>query len=190
MFERSPVISIEGGAATTPGGRVLARHVVVAVDGRLECVLPELATRVRSARLQMIATAPDHDVDFPRPVYARWGLDYWQQRSDRRIVLGGCRDVGGDNEWTTDDAPTDRVQSALDALLRDRIHSGAPVTHRWAATVGYTQSALPILEEVRSAVWAIGGYSGTGNVIGAICGRAVADLICHRRSRVADLLRV
>jgi gamma-glutamylputrescine oxidase len=63
------------------------------------------------------------------------------------------------------------------------------VSHRWAATVGYTQDALPVLEEVRPGVWAIGAYSGTGNVIGALCGRAVAEVVLTGRSDLADLLR-
>jgi glycine/D-amino acid oxidase-like deaminating enzyme len=189
LFERTPAVAIGQGMVSCPEGRVHAMHVVVAVDGRLERVFPELKSRVRSARLQMLATAPASDIDFPRPVYARWGLDYWQQRPDRRIVLGGCRDVGGESEWTTDDTPTERVQAALTRLLRERLETNAPVTHQWAATVGYTQSALPILDEVRPGVWAVGGYSGTGNVIGALCGRAVAGLIVDGRSRLADLLR-
>jgi glycine/D-amino acid oxidase-like deaminating enzyme len=114
-------------------------------------------------------------------------LDYWQQREDRRIVLGGCRDVGGDAEWTTDDRPTDAVQAALTALLRQRLHVDAAITHRWAATVAYTQSGLPILEQARPGAWAIGAYSGTGNVIGALCGRAVAEIITRGRSETAEL---
>jgi glycine/D-amino acid oxidase-like deaminating enzyme len=42
---------------------------------------------------------------------------------------------------------------------------------------------------VRSGVWAIGAYSGTGNVVGALCGRAVAELIVRGRSELAQLLR-
>jgi glycine/D-amino acid oxidase-like deaminating enzyme len=187
LFERTPAVSIDAGRVTTPNGVVRATHIVVAVDGRLETILPELSSRVRSARLQMLATAPALDVDFPRPTYARWGLDYWQQREDRRIVLGGCRDVGGDAEWTTDDRPTDAVQAALTALLRQRLHVDAAITHRWAATVAYTQSGLPILEQARPGVWAIGAYSGTGNVIGALCGRAVAEIITRGRSETAEL---
>jgi glycine/D-amino acid oxidase-like deaminating enzyme len=49
----------------------------------------------------------------------------------------------------------------------------APITHRWAACAAYTETGLPILEQVREHVWALGGYSGTGNVIGALCARAV-----------------
>jgi gamma-glutamylputrescine oxidase len=189
LFERTAAVSIDGEHVSTPCGGVRAQHIVVAVDGRLETILPELSGRVRSARLQMLATAPAPEVEFPRPTYARWGLDYWQQREDRRIVLGGCRDVGGDAEWTTDDHPTDSVQAALTTLLRQRLGVTATITHRWAATVAYTQSGLPILEQVRPGVWAVGAYSGTGNVIGALCGRAVAEIITQGRSDIADLLR-
>jgi glycine/D-amino acid oxidase-like deaminating enzyme len=189
LFERTAALSIEEGRVSTPQGLVRAEHIVVAVDGRLEMILPELSSRVRSARLQMLATAPAPEVDFPRPTYARWGLDYWQQLADRRIVLGGCRDAGGDAEWTTDDRPTASIQSALTALLRQRLHVTAEVTHRWAATVAYAQSGLPILEQVRPHVWAIGAYSGTGNVIGALCGRAVAEIIIRGRSEIGELFR-
>lgn len=189
LFDCSPAVSIEPGRVATPAGEVRAGHIVVAVDGGLETVLPELAPRVRSARLQMVATAPANGVDMPRPVYTRWGLDYWQQLPDHRIVLGGGRDVGGDAEWTTDAAPTEVVQSALTRLLRDRLTVDAPVTHRWAAIVAYTSSGLPVLEQVRPGVWAAGAYSGTGNVIGALCGRAVAARITSGDTRLLDMLR-
>jgi len=42
---------------------------------------------------------------------------------------------------------------------------------------------------VRPGVWAAGGYSGTGNVIGALCGRAAARLACGGTAEVAELLR-
>lgn len=187
LFGNSRVVSIQDNRVSTTHGSVRARTVVVAVDGRLELIFPELAGRVRSARLQMVATAPTAPT-FSRPVYARWGYDYWQQRSDGRVVLGGGRDIGGDAEWTTSTEPSEPVQSALTALVR-AIGVGAPITHRWAATVGYTENGIPVLEQIRPGVWAIGAYSGTGNVIGALCGRAVAGLILGQRSEFAALLR-
>jgi gamma-glutamylputrescine oxidase len=188
LYEHTPAVSIDEGRVTTPNGRAHADRIVVAVDGRLELILPELSQRVRSVRLQMLATAPAPNRNIQRPTYSRWGLDYWQQRADRRVVLGGCRDVGGADEFTTDDRPTEKVQDALTTLLRERLQVDAEITHRWAATVGYTQTGLPILEQVRPRVWAVGAYSGTGNVIGALCGRAVADIITRGRSDLADLL--
>ena len=189
LFERSPALAIETGRVTTPDGVVRADHVVVAVDGRLEQVLPELRGRVRTARLQMLATAPAHDIHQVAAGLRSMGTRLLAADADGRIVLGGCRDVGGDAEWTTETTTSDACRPRSTACCATEWHAGATVTHRWAATVAYTQSGLPIVEQVRPRVWAIGAYSGTGNVIGALCGRAVAELILRGRSKIADLLR-
>ncbi|HET7189897.1 MAG TPA: FAD-binding oxidoreductase [Gemmatimonadaceae bacterium] len=174
LFERSPVTGIDASGVRTERGLVRARQIVVAVDGCLERLLPELASRVRTARLQMLATEPTTEIRLTRPVYARWGYDYWQQRPDGAIALGGARDLAGESEWTTNATPTPVVQAALERRLRERLGVHAPISHRWAASVGYTADYLPIATEVRGGVWAIGGYCGTGNVIGALLGRGVA----------------
>lgn len=174
LFERSPVTRIDASGVRTERGLVRARQIVVAVDGCLERLLPELSIRVRTARLQMLATEPTTEVHLTRPVYARWGYDYWQQRPDGAIALGGARDIAGESEWTTNATPTPAVQAALERRLREQLGVRAPISHRWAASVGYTPDYLPVVAEVRPAVWAIGGYCGTGNVIGALLGRGVA----------------
>lgn len=174
LFEHSPVTAVEPGRVVTTEGEVRCGAVVVAVDGRLDLLLPELAGTVRTVRLQMLGTAPTDEVRVPRPVYLRGGFEYWQQLPDRRLALGGFRDVGGAAEETADAHPSAPVQDALEALLRDRLAVTAPVTHRWAAAVGFTATGLPYLGEVRDRVWAAGGYCGTGNVVGALCGRAMA----------------
>lgn len=189
LFERSPAIALEPGRVTTPEGRVHCERVIVAVDGCLEQLLPELAGRVRTARLQMLGTAPAPEVHFPRPVYSRWGYDYWQQLPDGRIVLGGFRDRHESVEWTTDAEPSDSIQQLLEVQLRRELRVQAPVSHRWAASVGYTGTGLPVLDEVRDGVWALGGYSGTGNVVGMLCGRAAARLAFGSRDQFAELLR-
>ena len=174
LHEGSPVTAVAAGRVTTREGEVSCGAVVVAVDGRLDLLLPELAGTVRTVRLQMIGTAPTDEVRVPRPVYLRGGYEYWQQLPDGRLAVGGFRDVGGELEETAEAVPAEPVQSALERLLRERIGVGAPVTHRWAAAVGFTRTGLPYLGEVREGVWAAGGYCGTGNVIGALCGRAAA----------------
>lgn len=174
LHEQSTVLSLGPGQVDVAGGSVSCRAVVVAVDGRLDLLVPELSGTVRTVRLQMLGTAPTDEVRVPRPVYLRGGLEYWQQLPDGRLVVGGFRDVGGVAEETALAEPAEPVQSAIERLLRARLGVGAPVTHRWAAPVGYTRTGLPYLGEVRDGVWAAGGYCGTGNVIGALCGRAAA----------------
>ena len=176
LHEQSPVLSVAPGRVETAGGAVSCDAVVVAVDGRLDLLLPELAGVVRTVRLQMLGTAPTAEVRVPRPVYLRGGYEYWQQLPDGRLAVGGFRDVGGASEETHVAEPAEPVQSALERLLRERLGVTAPVTHRWAASVGYTRDGLPYLGEARPGVWAAGGYCGTGNVVGALCGRAAAAL--------------
>jgi glycine/D-amino acid oxidase-like deaminating enzyme len=188
LFERTTVVDVRGDEVATAGARVRCGVALVMVDGALEALLPELAGRARSARLQMLATAPERPVRYPRPVYSRWGYDYWQQLDDGRVVLGGCRDLHEAAEWTRDAEPSPAVQSALDRLLRERLGVVAPVTHRWAATVAYTADGLPVCEEVRPRVFAAGAYSGTGNVVGALCGRALAQLAVAGRTELDALL--
>lgn len=188
LFERTPATAIAPGRVVTPQGEVRCGAVIVAVDGGLERVLPVLAGRVRTARLQMLATAPLDRTMFTRPVYYRWGFEYWQQLPDGRFALGGFRDLGGGEEWTLVAEPSAGVQALLDRFLRGHLRVSAPVTHRWAALVGYTSDGIPVATEVQPGLWAVGGYGGTGNVVGALAGRAVAAAVAGERPPLLDLL--
>lgn len=188
LYENSPVRRMVPGSVVTDAGTVLCGTVIVAVDGKLEKIFPDLVPRVRTARLQMLATAPAPEVSFPRPVYWRYGYEYWQQQADGSIALGGFRDHALEQEWTQDDEPTELVQGLIEKFLREHLKVRAAVTHRWAASVAYTADGLPVLEEVRDKVWAVGAYSGTGNIVGALCARAAARLACGEASDWAALL--
>jgi glycine/D-amino acid oxidase-like deaminating enzyme len=179
LFERSPAVSFEPGLVSTPAGSVSCGAIIVAVDGRLAELLPELAGRVRTARLQMLATAPVDAPRLPRPVYRRYGFEYYQRTADGRVALGGFRDQAGAAEWTTDARPSGDVQDRLERFLRQELGVSAPITHRWAASVGFRPSGagtdlLPLAARPRDGLWAIGGYNGTGNLVGAELGRAAA----------------
>ena len=173
LYARTAATSLTAGRVETPNGIVTCKRIIVAVDGRLELLLPELSGRVRTARLQMLATAPTTERIVPCPMYYREGYEYWQQLPSGEIALGGFRDHGGSAEWTLDTTPGALVQTALESFLRSRLGVTAPITHRWAASAGYTKSGLPVIEQVRTDIWALGGYCGTGNVIGALAARAV-----------------
>ena len=104
------------------------------------------------------------------------------------IARGGFRDHALAEEWTTDVAPTEFIQGLLEKFLRQHLKVTAPVTHRWAASVGYTPDGLPVLEEVRPKTWAVGGYNGTGNIAGALSARAAARLACGKDSAWAEAI--
>jgi gamma-glutamylputrescine oxidase len=184
LYGSTAAHEVEGGRVRTAHGTITARHVVTCVDGRLESLFPSLGTEVQTARLQMLATAPAPEVSYPRAVYKRYGYDYWQQLPDGCVVFGGGRDVTPDTEWTTDGTPSDVVQDYLTRTLRADLKVRAAVTHRWAASVSYTETGLPVFRELGDGLIVMGGYSGTGNVVGAILGRAAAQRAIMGRSEL------
>lgn len=176
LFGGTAAKSIEPGRVRTEAQTITARHVIVCVDGKLEWLFPELLSSVRTARLQMLASAPELPLRFPRPVSTRYGFDYWQQLPDGSVLLGGGRDLVLDDEWTTDDTPSAKVQDYLTRTLRERLGVKGEVTHRWAASVAFTDTGLPLIESLGGGVTVLGAYSGTGNLIGAVLGRGAARL--------------
>ena len=188
LFEHTAALRFSTGEVKTPGGRISCDAIVIAVDGGLELLVPSLADRVRTTRLQMLATEPATDVTIPCPVSTNFGFDYFQQLPDGRIALGGGRNRSFDTEWSAPAEPSDVIQAYLDGVLRDRICTNAKVTHRWGARVAYSTDGLPVLEEVSSRVWATGAYSGTGNLMGALCGRAAARMALGTDSDLHALL--
>ena len=189
LFERTRAIECEPGQVITPSAVIHCDTVLVAVDGRLDLMFPELLGNVRTARLQMLATEPTSEIALTRPVYARWGYDYWQQWPDGRVVLGGARDRAEQAEWTASAETSARIQRALEVSLRERLRVHARITHRWAASVGYTPHGIPVVTELRPNLWVIGGYNGTGNVIGALCARAVIEQLQRGHSPRLELLQ-
>lgn len=172
LAERTPVTRVESGAVHTSRGVVSCGAVVVAVDGRLPAVLPSLDGRVRTARLQMLATSPLGPPVVPCPVYGRWGYDYVQQSPDGRLFAGGGRDRFVDDEWTDATDPTPGVQAHIEQVAARFLGVPFEVTHRWAASVGFTADGRPLCTEVAPGVVAVGGYNGTGNLVGPVAARA------------------
>ncbi len=182
LHERTPAISLAPGRVVTPQGTISSAATVVAIDGRLEVLVPELAGRVRTARLQMLGTAPLTERRFPRPVYAHWGYVYWQQLPDGRLALGGHRQLHEHDEWTRQPGPSGAVQHALESELA-RMGVTAAITHRWAGHSAYTRDRRPVFEEIHRGTVVVGGYSGHGNVTGAIYAtEAVRYLLSGSRS--------
>jgi gamma-glutamylputrescine oxidase len=167
-----------------------AERVVVATDGLGRGLVPELDARVRATRGQMLVTESLPKLLFERPHYARYGLDYWHQTRDRRLVIGGSRDAGADDEWTDDESVTDAVQSQIEALARELLGRAPRVTHRWAGIWGTTDDLLPLVGQVPRdpRVYVAAGYSGHGNVLGFASGELVARALRGDRDPILDLL--
>jgi glycine/D-amino acid oxidase-like deaminating enzyme len=192
IFEGSPVLgpvpAPGEGAVVTGGGSVRARHVVVACDGALPALVPEYGARVRPRRLHMVATAPLGERVLDTLVYARWGHEYFQQLPDGRVAIGGGSDIDGERSYTDREEGSEEQWARLHGYVRDELGLRTAITHRWVGVVGYSDDGRPYVEEVRGrpGLHVLGGYSGHGNLVGRLAGRAVADRIVTGRATEDD----
>lgn len=171
---------VEAGRAT-----VNATHVVMAADGAVHALVPS----VRARRLHMIATAPLLTRVVSTLVYARYGYEYFQQTPDGRIALGGFSDLDGDTSYTDVEEGNPAVWSRLERYLHDELDQrDAEITHRWVGIVGFSDGDRPFAGQIDDGLYALGGYSGHGNLIGFIAGRAVAEKIATGKSDDLELL--
>ena len=184
-----PVPAPGEGELRTPGGTVRANHVVVAADGALPRLVPAYADRISSRRLHMVATAPLGERVLDAVVYARWGYEYFQQTLDGRLALGGFSDLDGDASYTDAEDGDPAVWDRLDRYVHDELGLAAEVTHRWVGVVGYGDDGRPFVGPVpgREGLHVLGGYSGTGNLVGYVAGTAVADRIATGHSEDVGL---
>jgi gamma-glutamylputrescine oxidase len=180
LSERSRVESLD---------QLEAEQVVIATDGYTRGLLSALDESVSPVRGQVIATEPLPERLYECPHYVRHGFDYWQQTEEGRVVLGGRRDVGLENEYTGEEALTEPVQHALEDLAAELLGAPPRITNRWSGIFGETADRLPLAGPVpgRDGVWVAAGYSGHGNVLGLACGELVAEAILGRPAPELDL---
>ena len=187
LHERSPAQAIErrarGWRVRSTVGAASAPAVVVACDGLLPGLVPELAGIVYPVRGQMLATEPLPATVITLPTHSDHGFVYARPTLDGRLAIGGCRSADLEAEYTDADRPTRTVQRALERFMAERMGlAGVTVSHRWAGVMGFSADLLPVVGEVpgRRGLHVAGGYSGVGNVQGFVCGRMVADALLGR----------
>jgi glycine/D-amino acid oxidase-like deaminating enzyme len=135
--------------------------VILATNAYTPQLLPQVAIQPR--RAQMLASAPEAARLCEQPTYSHFGYRYWRQLPTGEILIGGWRDTAVDVEVGYDERPTAPIQSHLEAQLR-AMGADAEVTHRWAGTMGFTESGLPFIGPVEGMlnVYLCAGYNGHG----------------------------
>ncbi len=201
IYEHTPVTALtadgDGWALSLAGGPTAhCSAAVIACDGLIPALVPDLERIVYPVRGQVLATEPLEDTVITRPTHSDHGFLYYRPTPDSRVALGGARPADLDAEYTTVEQTSAPVQAALEAFLSERLGIAASrVTHRWAGIMGFSADMLPVMGEIpgKPGVWVCGGYSGVGNVPGFALGQLVAERIAGAPptavSRALDVTR-
>jgi gamma-glutamylputrescine oxidase len=195
LVRRIAAQAVEAGAEIREHERVEtldgieADAVVVATDGYPSGLLGPLEGLIVPTRAQMLATEPLPELLFERPHYGRHGFDYWHQRPDGTLLIGGFRDVSMDSEFTAEEGVTEPIQQALERFVSGLVGLQPQVRNRWSGIFGLVTDLMPVVGRAPGdeRLWVAGGYSGHGMVLGFACGDLVAQALLGEPTPLLEL---
>jgi gamma-glutamylputrescine oxidase len=151
---------------------IAADEVILATNAFTRQLLEDVP--IAPVRAQMLATAPFGTRLVERPTYSDRGFQYWRQLPTGEVLAGGYRDRAPEEEVGFDLTTTTTIQDHLDRHLAG-LGVTAPVTHRWAGTMGFTPDALPLVGRLRPGLSICAGYTGHGMAFAHLCARMLVD---------------
>jgi glycine/D-amino acid oxidase-like deaminating enzyme len=181
-MEGAEVFAIErtggGVVARTPDARVAADRCLVCLNGFTPPLLRACDGWIAPNRGQMLALeAPGVRLD--HAYYANHGGEYIRRADERLVIVGGWRRAFEAEERTASDAVSDGVQAGIEAFAERVLGGRFPVAARWAGTMGFSATGLPIVAPAAgeppgdARVWVCGGFTGHGMSLGhAVAGVA------------------
>ncbi|MEM9781443.1 MAG: FAD-binding oxidoreductase [Pseudomonadota bacterium] len=189
LREGTKVTTIRPGRVVTTNGAVRVEHVVVACNGYLDGLVPEVARRSMPINNYIATTAPLPDptavIDGRFSVVdTKFVLDYYRMTPDGRLLWGGGESYGP------------RFPRDIAAVVRRRITAVFPslsdvaLTHAWGGTLAITLPRFPSFQRLGSGMLAISGWSGSGVHMATMGGRIAADAIAGQAERFDVMARL
>lgn len=170
----------------TSRGEVTAARVVLATNAWSPLLAGFLKDRITPVRGQIFATEPAPPA-FRCAMSTNYGYEYWSQRADGTIVLGGAR-------WAAADRDEGYYAEELNPVIQEALYhfltttfptlAGVPVARRWSGIMGFSRDGYPFIGPLpgRERVLVVAGFTGHGGPYFAIAGRCIAELLVHGRS--------
>lgn len=190
IYEKSRVHHIAKGdpvSVRTSKGRVQAKHVVIATNGYISGLEPQVAAKILPLNSFICATRPLGNQ--ARGILAediavedsRHFVNYYRLSEDNRLLFGGRASA--------------KIAFPKDiaALLRPRMTtlfpqlSGIGIDYQWGGTLGVTTSGLPAVQRVAPNILSAGGFTGHGVALSGLCGKVMAEAIAGQASRFDTL---
>ena len=160
-------------------GAVRARHVILAGNGYLGGLVPEVAARVMPINNFIVATAPlgeararaliptasrGRRLALRRQLLAalRRPPAAVRRRRELRLALPGRHRRAG---------------AAADARGLSRASPTSPIDHAWGGTLAITVNRMPAFQRLGPDVFSAGGYSGHGVALATLAGKLMAEAV-------------
>jgi gamma-glutamylputrescine oxidase len=169
----------------TAKGTVTAGHVIVAGNGYLPDILPEVNTRVMPINSFIAATEPmpkrwqevlAEDICVAD---SRFVVNYYRFSADRRFLFGGRESYGLGFPSDIATALVKRMETLFPQL------TGVAVSHVWGGSLGITMSRLPHVARIAPNILSGAGFSGHGVALSGMAGRVLAEAVMGQEEGLA-----
>ncbi|HVL21965.1 MAG TPA: FAD-binding oxidoreductase, partial [Amaricoccus sp.] len=152
--------------------------VIVAGNGYLGRLVPEVAARVMPINNFIVATAPLGEerarrlLPFDEAVAdSFFVVNYFRLSADRRLLFGGGESYGY------------RFPRDVAAVVRPRMLAifpglaATPIDYSWGGTLAITVNRLPAFQRLGPNVFSAAGYSGHGVALATLAGKLMAEAV-------------
>lgn len=185
IHEDSHVHRVNHGArpvVQTDRGRVECDHVILAANGYLGHMVPQVAARVMPINNYIIATEPlgPRRAQVLREDVAvadtKFVVNYWRLSEDNRLLFGGGESYG----YRFPDI-VKTVRKPMLEIYPDL--ADVKIDYAWGGTLAITMSRLPCFLRVAPNVLSASGYSGHGVALATLAGRIVSEAVAGQAER-------
>jgi gamma-glutamylputrescine oxidase len=195
LHEGVEVTAIEpmngGWRVATTRGEILANRVVLACNGYLQGLAPQVDRHVMPINNFIAVTEPLGAEAARRLISngaavsdSRFVVNYFRITADHRLLFGG-----GENYGYT--FPRDIAGFVRPHLLKVFPQlAQVRYDYAWGGTLAITATRMPWVHEFKPGLINASGFSGLGVVIAPYTGKAIADALCGEREALELLGRV
>lgn len=168
IHEHTPVHAIDAAGdrsiVRTNRGDIRAKRVLVCTNAWAARLA---AVEVVPNRGQMCALRVPAGVRLDHAYYLHRGSEYIRQAGSDTVVVGGWRKHFAADERTDAAEVSPAVQGGLEDFAASVLGGRYPVLRRWAGTMGFTRTGLPIAGPVGGSehadrLWVCAGFTGHG----------------------------
>ena len=191
LYEGSPVTALQGlgaGAgqvtAETPGGRVVADHLILCGNAYLGDLVPQIRRLYVPVGSYIVATEPLGEDRAAQVIPADCAvfdsnhiLNYYRLSADRRLLFGGR---SGTSPFREPD-PKGFLGARIRVLFPQIADTS--IDYAWGGTLAMTASRMPQVGRLGSRVTFAQGYSGEGVAMSGLVGQVLAEAVAGQMAR-------
>ncbi|MEM7268624.1 MAG: FAD-binding oxidoreductase [Pseudomonadota bacterium] len=178
IHEETEATAVTETGVATAKGTITADRVILACNGYLGGLVPEVAARVMPINNFIIATEPLEETTAKGLISngmavadSKFVINYFRLSHDNRLLFGGRESYG----YTFPPDIKSFVRKAMVQIYPQM--KDARIDYGWGGTLAITMNRLPYLARVNPRVLNASGYSGHGVAMATFSGRLAADAV-------------